>query len=98
MAVDGEGHIYVADWGNNRVQVLGPDGRSRLMLHGDATLSKWAREFLPANPDYIQERAMARNREVERYFWGPTVILDSEGRLYVVDSCRHRLQIYRRVY
>ena len=35
---------------------------------------------------------------IEKYFWGPTSVkLDNEGRMYVVDSCRHRIQIYQRV-
>jgi hypothetical protein len=34
----------------------------------------------------------------EKYFWGPTgVTLDTEGHLFVVDSCRHRVQVYDRV-
>lgn len=34
---------------------------------------------------------------IEKYFWGPTSVkLDDCGRMYVVDSCRHRIQIYRR--
>ena len=32
---------------------------------------------------------------IEKYFWGPTSVkLDGEGRMYVVDSCRHRIQVY----
>ena len=32
---------------------------------------------------------------VEKYFWGPTSVkLDSNSRLYVTDSNRHRIQIY----
>lgn len=99
VAVDVDGHIYVADWGNNRLQILGPDGSFRLKLLGDAGLSKWALEFLPANPDYMEARALAKNRETERFFWGPTSVkLDAEGQVYIVDSCRHRIQIYRRSY
>jgi hypothetical protein len=91
--------MYVADWGNNRVQVLGPDGRFRIKLLGDAGLSKWAQEFLPANPDYMEARAIAKNREAERFLWGPTAVkLDTAGYLYIVDSCRYRIQIYRRSY
>lgn len=34
---------------------------------------------------------------IEKYLWGPTSVkLDDEGRMYVVDSCRHRIQIYQR--
>ena len=34
---------------------------------------------------------------IEKYFWGPTAVrLDSNGRMYVVDSCRHRVQVYQR--
>jgi DNA-binding beta-propeller fold protein YncE len=99
VAVDRDNNIYVADWGNNRVQVLGPDGRFRTMLLGDAGLSKWAEEYLPTNPDYMAARAAARNREVERFFWGPTSVkLGTDGLVCIVDCCRYRLQIYRRVY
>ena len=32
---------------------------------------------------------------IEKLFWGPTSVrLDDEGRVYVVDSCRHRIQVY----
>jgi DNA-binding beta-propeller fold protein YncE len=99
VATDADGNIYVADWGNNRVQVLAPDGRCRAQLLGEAGLSKWAQEFLPANPDYMEARTTARNREVERFLWGPTAVkCDAAGMVYIVDSCRYRLQIYRRVY
>ena len=99
VTVDHDGNIYVADWGNNRVQVLGQDGHCRAVLVGDAGLSKWAEEMLPANPDYMEAREKARNREVERFLKGPTSVkLDAAGSLYIVDSCRYRLQIYRRVY
>ena len=99
VAVDRDGNMYVADWGNNRVQVLGPDGRFGIKLVGDAGLSKWAHEMLPANPDYMEARAVAKNRETERFLWGPTAVkLDAAGQLYIVDSCRYRIQIYRRSY
>ena len=32
---------------------------------------------------------------IERYFWGPvSVKLDREGRLYVTETNRHRVQVY----
>jgi DNA-binding beta-propeller fold protein YncE len=34
---------------------------------------------------------------VEKFFWGPIAVkVDDQGRLYVVESCRHRIQIYRK--
>jgi len=100
VAVDQDNNLYVADWGNNRVQVLGPDGSFRTKLLGDAGLSKWAQEMLPANPDYMEARATAKNREAERFLWGPTAVRydTATNLLYIVDSCRYRIQIYRRVY
>ena len=33
---------------------------------------------------------------IEKLFWGPvSVKVDDQGRLYVVESCRHRIQVYR---
>ena len=112
VAVDPDGYIYVADWGNERVQVLRPDGSFQKMLRGEATLSKWAEEFFAANPDEMKERVRSNllpelpphlntpyhiSSQSEPYFWGPvSVRLDAEGRLYVVESSRHRMQIYQR--
>ena len=34
---------------------------------------------------------------IEKYFWGPmSVKLDGEGRVYVTDGNRHRIQVYQR--
>ena len=112
VAVDRDGYIYVADWGNERVQVLGPDGSFQLKLRGEATPSKWAEEYYAANPDEKSERDKSElfpdlpphlaapyhvSSQTEPYFWGPTSVkLDQERRLYVTESNRHRLQVYRR--
>ena len=112
VAVDDEGYLYVADWGNERVQIFAPDGEVAAILRGDATTSSWAEDYLAANPDEQAARREAdlapavnpwrdRHREtsagVEALFWGPTSItLDGDGRIYVVDSCRHRVQVYRK--
>jgi DNA-binding beta-propeller fold protein YncE len=112
VAVDGEGYIYVADWGNERVQVLDPEGGFVMKLRGAATVSKWAEEFLNANVEEAEARAKAdlepaleqfggdpheESAHTEKFFWGPvSVKLDDEGRLYVTDSNRHRIQIYER--
>ena len=112
VAVDADDNIYVADWGNERVQVLGPDGGFGLKLKGQATVSKWAEDFFASNPDELAEREKSNlvpdlpphlntpyhiSSQTEPYFWGPvSVTLDSEGRLYVTETNRHRLQIYQK--
>ena len=58
VAVDDDGYIYVADWGNERVQVLDPEGGFVMKTRGEATLSKWAANFLRIN----NEEADARSR------------------------------------
>ena len=113
VAVDDDGLIYVADWGNERVQALGPDGGFLQKLRGEATLSKWADDFYAANPDEWEARAAANimitpasdvetahdeSSIIEPYFWGPiSVKLDGQGRLYVTESNRHRIQIYEKL-
>ena len=112
VAVDSDGYIYVADWGNERVQVLASDGGHLLTLKGQATLSKWADEFLDANPDESGPREKSNlapdlppqyntayqvSSQTEALFWGPTSVnLDRHDRLYVTETSRHRIQVYQK--
>ncbi len=112
VAVDSDGYIYVADWGNERLQLLDADGNFVQMLRGQATLSKWAQDFMSVNPDEYNTRQMANlvpdlpdhldtpyliSAQSEPYFWGPVSLrLDQEERLFVVEANRHRIQIYQR--
>ena len=114
VAVDGDGYVYVADWGNERVQVLDPEGRFVMKLRGESTNSLWAAEFLETNSEEGRARALAdlepeimtlqddpfdQSAGIEKFFWAPiSVKLDDEGRLYVTESNRHRMQIYERGY
>ena len=101
----------MADWGNERVQILEPDGRFLTLLRGDAGVSKWGQDYFISNQDELEERQRANlepeldllpsdgprevSASIEKLFWGPTSVkLDDAGRLYVVDSCRHRIQVY----
>jgi DNA-binding beta-propeller fold protein YncE len=98
ISIDSAGHIIVADWGNERVQILRPDGTHLATLRGDATLSKWAQEFLEASPDVVARRQSAADLEIEKRFWGAvSVRVDDTGRLYVAEHSRHRVQVYERV-
>ena len=109
-AVDSEGYVYVSDWGNESVKIYSPDGDFIQSLRGEATLSKWAQEFLDANPDESSQRDISDlmpdlpdhfntpyliSTQIESYFWGPSsVIIGDDNKLYVVESSRHRIQIY----
>ena len=105
------GYIYVADWGNERVQILDSDGGFVQKLRGDATLSAWAANFLTINVEEGEARSRANlepeieyfvddpheeSSHIEKYFWSPvSVKLDRDGNLYVTESNRHRIQVYR---
>ena len=97
LAVDKDGDIYVADWGNNRVQALTPDGRHIATFTGDAGLSKWATEKLYSNPDMARQYEVCLDKEPWRRLWGPiAVAVDDQGRIIIVDSYRNRLQVYQK--
>jgi DNA-binding beta-propeller fold protein YncE len=99
IAVDRDGNIAVADWGNNRVQVFNSDGDVLAVLtgHGDQ-FSKVARASLRTRADLAREREAAGGMHpLEPYFREPTgLAFDARGSLYVADTLRHRVQVYRR--
>ena len=96
VAVDRGGDVYACDWANDRIVIFDPKGGYQLKLTGDATLSKWGLEMLIASPDFLRERHNA-TLEPERRMWRPSSVrVDSEDRIFVVDSTRHRLQIYQK--
>ena len=82
--------IYVADWGNERVQILTPEGEFHQMLRGEATLSAWAEEWLEVNPDEYDLRKESEllvddlpehlqspyhtSSQTEPIFWGPVSV------------------------
>ena len=111
LAIDSEGNIYVADWMNQRVQVFDRDGNFLLKLRGDAVLGAWAIEYLNANADELDARSRfvpvfepdtddksEVSARIETYFWDPVrVALDSQERVYILETGRHRFQVYERV-
>ena len=64
-------------------------------LIGDATLSKWCQEFLDVNPEQSSWRENAKLFEEEKRFWKPTGIETNDEMIFISDSCRHRVQIYK---
>ena len=100
VCVDKDGDIYVADWLNNRVQVLTPEGRFITEFVGDGGLSKYGVDRLQHAEDFSRQRNTLRDMSQERLFWGPIMVKfdDDRNRLIVVDSNRHRFQIYQKYY
>ena len=112
VAVDKDGYIYIADWGNERVQVLDAAGNFVIKLRGEGTISEWAANFLNINQEEAAARSTANlemdidfviddpheeSSHIEKYFWCPSSVrLDSRGYLYVTETNRHRIQVYRR--
>jgi DNA-binding beta-propeller fold protein YncE len=98
VAVDDEGNVYVADWGNERVAIFTAHGYPITTLIGDSEMSKWGAEYLAANQDLMAGRKIMHDGTPEKRFHGPTAVeVDDQGHLIVVDSCRHRLQVYEKV-
>ena len=101
VCVDNDGDIYVADWLNNRVQVLTADGRFITEITGDAGLSKMGAEQLGPAPDMIRQRNLALQMDSgqEKTLWAPMAVKFDEKRrrLIIVDTARKRLQIYQKI-
>jgi DNA-binding beta-propeller fold protein YncE len=97
VAVDKEGIIYVADWGNDRLQVFDAVGRFITKMTGDATISKWAKVKLDETPNAWKQREVAHGLEREKLLWGPIAVeVDDQGRIFVAEHPRNRIQVYRK--
>ncbi|PKB65183.1 MAG: hypothetical protein BZY80_00790 [SAR202 cluster bacterium Io17-Chloro-G2] len=63
---------------------------------GNARLEANLEPRIAPRPDPDWEQTREESANVEKLFWGPTAVkLDGQGRIYIVDSLRQRLQIYR---
>jgi DNA-binding beta-propeller fold protein YncE len=98
VAVDSEGDVYITDWGNHRVQIYDAGGQYITALIGDAQdPSPWTQTYIDANPEYIKARRRA-DMEPEWRFHRPVAInIDADDRIIVLESYRHRLQIYNKL-
>jgi len=99
IAVDSDGDIYVCDWMNDRVQVFDSTGHFKDILIGHSGMSKWGRTFLDANPEIEHKLALAiQNIEIKERFYRPvSVHVDDDGKVFVADCYRHRVQIYQKL-
>ena len=88
--IDNAGATYIADSGNERVKVIDANGYMIQTLRGEATVSKWAGEFLTSNVEENDARLSANmeieldflddndphseSAHIEKYFWSPVSI------------------------
>jgi DNA-binding beta-propeller fold protein YncE len=95
VAVDKDGDIYVADWDNDRLQMFDSGGNHLYTFLGEATLSKWGTAKLDANNYMWHERETSWGLERVKYFEHPIAVdVDSEGRIFVLEPYRVRIQVY----
>jgi DNA-binding beta-propeller fold protein YncE len=99
ITVDADGDIYVCDWMNDRVQIFDANASYKDTLIGHSGMSKWGKRFLDANPEVEEKLNRAtQNIEIKMRFYRPRdVKVDSDGKVYVVDCYRHRVQIYQKL-
>ena len=83
------GESQTPEWANDYFQANPEEAALRL----EANLSPEIN--LPGGYGTTKDREQSAN--IEKLFWGPTSVkLDHRGNLLIADSCRHRLQVYRR--
>ena len=93
--MDADGDIYVTDLLNDRLQTFDASGNHIATYLGEAGLSKWGKAKLESNPDHLQQREVAFQRETEKLFRHPIAVdIDAEGRIFVVECSRYRIQVY----
>jgi DNA-binding beta-propeller fold protein YncE len=97
VEVDHHGDIYVADRGNNRIQLFNPEGKYLDKFIGDAILSKSGETYVRANPSVLRNREMANTEQQKRMRGAAQVRFDNEGRMYVPDFGSHRIQVYNKL-
>jgi DNA-binding beta-propeller fold protein YncE len=97
VCVDDDGDIYIADWLNNRVQVLTAEGRFITEFNGNAALSSLGTDKIKSNPDMVRQRNGVRDYTPEKVLWAPCAVrVDHRGRVLIADTTRHRFQIYQK--
>ena len=68
-------------------------------LIGDATMTDKGVQKLLTNPDALRLRGNVTNFDVEKRFEAPTSVkVDDEGRVYIVDTGRWRIQVYKKLF
>ena len=83
------GESKTPSWANEYFEANPEEGALRLESDLSPSVD------LPGGFGTTSDREESAN--VEKLLWGPTAVkLDGKGNILIVDSCRHRIQVYRR--
>ncbi len=111
LTLDYEKNMYIADWGNQRLHVLNSKGNYLDHNRGQASdLNPWVQEYFEGVLDEAQARKSfvpifdvttsdlhETSALLEPLFWDPSAVArDQTGKIYVVDTCRHRIQVFEK--
>jgi DNA-binding beta-propeller fold protein YncE len=98
QVLDREGRFVASFRGESRDSLWAQDYFSANPDEANARRTAHLEPEIERRPEYENHRGYEweRSANVEKLFWGPTSIkLGPDGLVYVVDSLRHRIQIYR---
>ena len=80
------GDSGISKWGHEYFEANAEELRERQKSDMEPELGPTARDS-----------SREESANIEKLFWGPTAVkMDDEGRLFVVESCRFRIQVYQR--
>lgn len=97
QVLDSKGSFVASFRGESRDSLWAQD---YFAANPDEANARWAADLEPeieSRPEYDAHRGYEweRSANVEKLFWGPTSVkVGPDGLVYVVDSLRHRIQIY----
>ena len=97
ITLDHDQNIYIADWGNHRVQIFEADGIYMATLIGDANnLSEWAKGKVASNPDLIKALERVDLEPMSR-LWSPTCVhIGDDYKILIAEGQHMRVQIYQK--
>lgn len=96
--LDNEGRFVASFRGESRDSLWAQDYFAANPDEASARRAAHLEPEIESRPEYDAHRGYEweRSANVEKLFWGPTSVkVGPDGLVYVVDSLRHRIQIYR---
>ena len=98
QVLDRDGRFVATYRGESRDSLWAQDYFAANPDEANARFAAHLEPEIGQRPEYENHRGYEweRSANVEKLFWGPTSVkVGPDGLVYVVDSLRHRIQIYR---